>query len=189
MQQPLSTPLTVQDEALMLQIVNGDQQAYRLLVKRWKQPLMNYFYRQLGDAESAEELTQEVLIKVWKTKKYQPKAKFSTFIYRLAYHVLVDHWRKQGRRPQKMESLDQSFDLPSLALSPEQQVLASESREQVQVALQALPLKQQQVLILSKFQDLKYGQIAEILDCPAKSVKVQVFRALKKLGEKLKERT
>ena len=188
---PAATPTAtgdVSDEALMLQVVTGDQQAFRVLLTRWKQPLMNYFYRVLGHAETSEELTQEAFVKVWKTKKYQPQARFSTWLYRLAYHVLVDHWRKQGRQPLNMhQPIELAFELPSLVAGPEEQAMQSESREQIQSALQSLPRKQQEILVLSKFQDLKYDQIAEITGCPAKGVKVQVFRALKNLSQKLKE--
>ncbi|PIW17707.1 hypothetical protein COW36_07615 [bacterium (Candidatus Blackallbacteria) CG17_big_fil_post_rev_8_21_14_2_50_48_46] len=175
------------DEDLMLRVLSGDAVSFRQLVQRWKQPLVNFFYRSLGEQESAEELAQEVFIKVWKAKNYQVKAKFSTWLYRLAQHQLIDHWRRMGRRPQRFEPLEQAFELPAQEISPEQRVLVAESRAQVQAAISALPVRQQQVLILSKFQDLKYSQIAEILDCPVNQVKTQVFRAVQSLGKKLKE--
>lgn len=177
----------IRDETLMLQCVAGQKPAFNLLVKRWKQPLVSYFYRQLGSAETAEELAQEVFVKVWTTQRYLPQARFSTWLYRVAGRVLIDHWRKQGRRPQADVVLDGQLDWPSETQSPEQQYMAAEGAARVRSALQQLPPKQQQVLVLSKFQDLKYAHIAEILGCSVNHVKVQVFRALQRLGEHLKE--
>ncbi|MGV3523327.1 MAG: RNA polymerase sigma factor [Candidatus Sericytochromatia bacterium] len=177
----------IRDEALMLQCVAGQKPAFNLLVKRWKHPLVNYFYRQLGNAETAEELAQEVFVKVWTTQRYVPQARFSTWLYRVAGRVLIDHWRKQGRRPQADIALDEQFDWPSETQSPEQQYLAAEGAARVRKALQQLPPKQQQILVLSKFQDLKYAHIADILGCSANHVKVQVFRALQRLAQHLKE--
>jgi len=181
-----SSSTDISDETLMLQVAQGNQQAFNQLVRRWKQPLANYFFRQLGAAESAEELTQEVFVRLWKTKNYQVKARFSTWIYRLAQHLLIDHWRKFGRRPQQTV-LENHQDWPLEQASPEQLTLASESQHLLHSALQSLPPRQQQVLVLSKFQDLKYAEIAEILNCPSEQVKVQVFRAVQSLGKKLKE--
>lgn len=172
----------------MLQVLEKNQQAFNQLVRRWKHPLVNYFYRQLGEVERAEELAQEVFVKVWKTKKYQAQARFSTWLYRLAYHLLVDHWRSQGRRPTQFEPLeDTALELPSPAAGPEQLTLQAETRQHLQAALATLPAQQRQILVLSKFEDLKYSQIAEIVGCPDNQVKVQVFRAVQNLGKKLKE--
>jgi RNA polymerase sigma-70 factor, ECF subfamily len=184
--QHTTLPLLPADEALMLQVLKKDKVAFQQLVKRWKNPLVNYFYRQLRDQEVSEDLTQEVFIRVWKADKYEAKAKFSTWLYRLAYHLLVDHYRKQKRQPpQEPEVLLETE--PATAISPESQTLLKDQQAQIEGALRKLPAAQQNILILSKFQDLKYSQIAEILNCPANRVKVNVFRALKNLTHILKE--
>jgi RNA polymerase sigma factor (sigma-70 family) len=175
------------DETLMLNVLQGNQAAFNQLVRNWKQPLVNYFFRHLGQAETAEELTQEVFVRLWKVKKYQVKARFSTWIYRLAHNILIDHWRKQGRSPQKWDAYEALLELSTTEAGPEQLALEQETCLKIQTALRSLPNKQQEILVLSKFQDLKYSQIAEILNCPAEQVKVQVFRAVQNLGKKLKE--
>lgn len=183
-----STPLT--DEALMLGVLKKDKAAFQQLVKRWKTPLVNYFYRQLHEQEISEDLTQEVFIRVWKAGKYEVKAKFSTWLYRLAYHLLVDHYRKQKREPPQELSTLAEVGLSREASSensPETQAVLRDQQAQIQAALGKLPESQQNILILSKFQDLKYSQIAEILNCPVNRVKVNVFRALKNLTHILKE--
>lgn len=185
-----TTPTQPTDETLMLQVLDKDKAAFQQLVKRWKTPLVNYFYRQLHDQEIAEDLTQEVFIRVWKAAKYEVKAKFSTWLYRLAYHLLVDHYRQQKRQPPQESSTlaEVGLSLESSAEdSPEAQAVQREQQEQIQAALGKLTVAQQNILILSKFQDLKYSQIAEILNCPVNRVKVKVFRALKNLTHILKE--
>ena len=174
------------DEALMLRVLEKDNVAFQQLVTRWKNPLVNYFYRQLRDQEISEDLTQEVFIRVWKARDYKVKAKFSTWLYRLAYHLLVDHYRKQKRQPPQVSATQLDTE-PTSVLSPESQAVLKDQQAQIQGALKRLPTAQQNILILSKFQDLKYSQIAEILNCPVSRVKVSVFRALKNLTHILKE--
>ena len=92
-----STPQQPTDEQLMLRVIEGDPIAFQRLVQRWKHPLINYFYRQVHGREVAEDLAQEVFIRLWKAKKYHISAKFSTWLYRIAYHQLVDYHRQQKR--------------------------------------------------------------------------------------------
>lgn len=169
------------DEDLMLAVSqHQDRAAFSELMKRWKQPLMNYFYRQVREAELSEELLQEVFLKLWKTRHYRVQAKFSTWLYRVAQHVLIDHWRKQERRlPQASDTT--TLEASDTAPSPEEKTLQQERQQQLYTALQKLPRAQQQVILLSKFQQLKYADIAEVMGWSVSNVKVQVFRALQQL--------
>lgn len=170
------------DEALMLAVSqHQDRAAFAELMKRWKQPLMGYYYRQGNGVEGSEELLQEVFVKIWKTRHYRVQAKFSTWMYRVAQHVLIDHWRKQGRRPAMVNAEAVLAATEDNALSIEERTLQQEREQQLYGALQHLSAAQRQVIILSKFQQLKYSEIGEIMGWSESNVKVQVFRALKQL--------
>lgn len=170
----------------MLRVLSRDQTSFRLLVQRWQTPLVNYFYRHLSVQDVAEELAQEVFVKVWKTRHYAPSAPFGAWIRRLARNQLIDWLRARGRRPLPEADETELERLPAQG-TPEEALLAAEERIQLQKALQSLPLRQREILILSKFQDLKYQQIAETLDCSIGQVKVQVFRAVKNLAKTFRE--
>lgn len=157
-----------------------DRAAFAELMKRWKQPLLNYYYRQGQDIEVCEELLQELFVKIWKTRRYRVQAKFSTWVYRVAHHLLVDHWRKQGRRP-RCAPEELSSEVQANDSSIEEQTLQNERQQQLYEALNKLSDHHRQVIILSKFQQLKYSEIGEIMGWRENNVKVQVFRALKQL--------
>lgn len=170
------------DEALMLAVSQQqDRAAFAELMKRWKQPLMNYYYRQGNGVEVSEELLQEVFVKIWKTRNYRVQAKFSTWVYRVAQHLLIDHWRKQGRRPAAVSAETVLAAVEDNARSIEEQTLQHEREQRLYGALQQLSPAQRQVIVLSKFQQLKYSEIGEIMGWSESNVKVQVFRALKAL--------
>ena len=168
-------------EDLMLAVSQQkDRAAFAELMKRWKQPLLNYYYRQGQDIEVCEELLQELFVKIWKTRRYRVQAKFSTWVYRVAHHLLVDHWRKQGRRP-RCAPEELSSEVQANDSSIEEQTLQNERQQQLYEALNKLSDHHRQVIILSKFQQLKYSEIGEIMGWRENNVKVQVFRALKQL--------
>lgn len=181
--EPSITAAVVPDEELMLRVLGRDRSAFRQLVDRWQQPLVNYFYRHLAAAEPAEELAQEVFVKIWTARSYVPRTPFGAWFWRLARNQLIDYLRAQGRRPQASADDEALSRLPEAGSGPEEALLAAEERRALQAALQALPLRQRNVLILSKFQGLKYQQIAETLGCSVANVKVQVFRAVQALGK------
>lgn len=180
-------PSTPRDEELMLRVLQRDRQAFNLLVGRWKTPLVNYFYRVLGTQETAEELAQEVFVKIWLTKHYAPSAPFAAWFWRLARNQQLDHWRATGRRPQTGADETALAALPTGGHTPEEALLAAEAQRKLQSALQELPARQREVLILSKFQGLKYQQIAESLGMSVANVKIQVFRAIKQLSKRFQE--
>lgn len=175
------------DETLMLRVLGRDQTAFRLLVARWKHALVNYFYRQLGKRETAEELAQEVFVKIWSTSRYTPNSAFAAWIWRLARNQLIDYLRASGRRPLPADDDSALNVMPAQGHSPEEALLAAEEQRQLQTALEALPGRQRHVLVLSKFQGLKHAQIAESLGCSVNHVKVQVFRAVQNLAKTFRE--
>lgn len=170
------------DQLMQAVLLQRDHQAFMELVKRWKQLLMAYFYCQLRQRETAEELVQEVFVKVWSSRNYQDQGQFKAWLYRVAHNILVDYLRKQKILVQELGA-----DHVGISHSPESELLASEEAKQVREALMQLPQKQRELLILSRFQGLKHSEIAEITGGSRNTVKVQIFRALKNLTKKFKE--
>lgn len=183
------------DAALMLRVKQGDTEAFTALVEKYKQPVMNLAYRTLRDATEAEDLAQNVFVQAWKSaSRYEPTAKFSTWIFTIARNLCLNEIRRRTRHP--AESLDQTRDdnpeLPlfqvedrRLASTPDQ-LLRGELESKVDQAIAALPENQRMALALCHEDELSYEQIAEVLDCSLSATKSLIHRARETLKQKLK---
>jgi len=188
----------------MLEHGRGSEEAYAELVRRHRRGVLNYLYRMVHNLHIAEELTQEVFVAlVRNAERYEPRAKFTTYLYRIASNVASKEWMRAKRRP-KMFSLsaswgksrdgsdyapieDQVEDEDASVLSAFQR---GEISEAVNEALRHLPEHQREVFVLRRFQDLSYEEIAEITNVPigtAKSRVVRAERALRPLLEQFRE--
>ena len=176
--------VTEQDVALMLQVGAGNEGALAELIKRWKNPLINFFYRSLGSFELAEDLTQTVFIQLYKAApRYSPRARFSTFVFLIARRTLINEYRRQQRKP--LELLDPSkIDIGS---SKQNDLNLAEIEEILSYALKGLPEKQRTAILLLKQQELSYREIAEIMGASESAVKTWIFRARKHLKSMLKD--
>ncbi len=180
--------LTVTDEQLMLRSMEGDKKAFYTLVGRWNKPIINFFYKSIGEQETAEDLAQEVFINAWKAKNYNPKAPFYSWLYKIAKNKLIDHYRK--KKPvivsidDKPEVLDASANRQE---NIDEKLIFLEEQKMLKNAMDELTEEQRTILILSKYQKLAYEDIAKIMDCSSDSVKVKVFRAVKSFVKKFKE--
>jgi RNA polymerase sigma-70 factor (ECF subfamily) len=166
------------DHELMERIKGGEQQAFTLLIQRHQSPLLNYF-RRLGANNDAEDLVQDVFLRVYRYRdRYVHKAKFTTFLYTVAWHVWADRWRKRQRAEKIEERAKQEMPAESEAnLEHVQNTLDA------QQALTLLPDKLRIVLIMSIYQGMRYNEIADILQIPAGTVKSRVFLAMNRLKE------
>ncbi len=185
---------TVSSEDLMARIAKGDADAFELLVHRHQTSVLNLIYRFIGDRTQAKDLAQEVFIKVWQAAKtYRPEAKFTTWIYRIATNVCFNELKSARRRrwfqflrfgDQHEETIEDTFVDGSP--SPEDLLLAKERSRQISDALQSLPENQRMALVLKRYDDLSYQEIAQILGCSVSAVESLLVRAKKTLQEKLK---
>ncbi len=183
------------DAALMLRVKQGDTEAFTTLVEKYKQPVMNLAYRTLRDATEAEDLAQNVFVQTWKSaNRYEPTAKFSTWVFTIARNLCLNEIRRRTRHP--AESLDQvRDDNPEqplfqvedrrLASTPDQ-MLRGELENKVDEAIAALPENQRIALALCREDELSYEQIAEVLDCSLSATKSLIHRARETLKQKLK---
>jgi RNA polymerase sigma-70 factor, ECF subfamily len=183
------------DTALMLRAKQGDSGAFTALVEKYKQPVMNLAFRTLRDLTEAEDLAQNVFVQVWKAApRYEPTAKFSTWLFTIARNLCLNEIRRRTRHP--AESLDQTRedadDQPlyqvedkRVAPAPEE-LLRGELVEKVDAALAGLPENQRTALLLCRQEDLSYEEIATVLDCSLSATKSLIHRARETLKHKLK---
>lgn len=185
-------PTEWSDEALMLAHGGGSEEAFAELVRRYQKSVLNYIFRMVHNRHIAEELTQEVFLALVKTgSRYQPTAKFTTYLYTIASNIVSKEWSRQKRRP-KLFSLsnwwnghgdhaDEGMDPFEHSADEDANVLVAFQRgeisEAVNTALRHLPEHQREAFVLRRFQDLSYEEIANITDVPIGTVKSRVVRA------------
>lgn len=171
-----------EDNELMLSFKEGDVNAFEELIKKHEKSILNLVYRFLGSSNDAEDLTQEVFLRVYRAKDtWQPKAKFSTWLYRITANLCFN-WRRR-KTPLSLE------DISPPPASTEENVDNPEIKREVQKALLELPKNQRLALILCHYEDKSYQEISELLGYSVSSVKSLIFRARQNLKVKLKHLT
>jgi len=181
-------------EELMARIAEGDEYAFEILVHRHQTSVLNLIYRFIGDRVQAKDLCQEVFLRVWQAAgSYKPEAKFTTWIYRITANLCFNELKasrhkkwSQFLRPGANYETRGEEDLPDRSPSAEDLVLAQERNQQIAEALQSLPEKQRMAMILKRYDDLSYGEIARVLGCSISAVDSLLVRAKRTLQEKLK---
>ncbi|HCJ67364.1 MAG TPA: RNA polymerase subunit sigma [Elusimicrobia bacterium] len=168
-----------QDNELMLKFKEGDISAFEELLKKYEKSILNLVYHFLGNSNDAEDLTQEVFLRVYRAREtWQPKAKFSTWLYRITANLCFN-WRRK-KTPLSLEDLS---ILPSTTNGSSEN---TEIKKEIQKALLSLPKNQRLALILCHYEDKSYQEIGELLGCSVSSVKSLIFRARQNLKTKLK---
>ena len=177
------------DAQLMLSVKEGDEASFALLLARYRTPVMNFIYRMVQNQPVAEELAQEVFLRAYRARNgYAPSAKFTTWLFRIATHLALNAIR-DNRTERATDSLDQE-QTPAAAVADRrasiEQVLLEEARlMEVRRAVQALPSKQRAAVLMHKYQEMEYAQIAQVLGCSESAVKSLLFRAYEALRRKL----
>jgi len=181
----------VSSEDLMAQVAEGDEYAFEVLVRRHQTSILNLIYRYVGDRTKAKDLAQEVLIRVWRAaNRYEPKAKFTTWIYRITANLCLNELKSYGKRKllfgeRPIEEGQTLNEESNVSPSAEDILLAEERSRQISHALQNLPEKQRMALILKRYDNLSYGEIAKIMECSVSAVESLLVRAKRNLKEKL----
>ena len=184
---------SVASEDLMSRTAGGDELAFEILVRRHQTSVLNLVYRYVGDRTKARDLAQEVFIRVWRAaNRYEPKAKFTTWIYSITANLCLNELKSaKGKRliPLEIEEenrqIQDSEARSDASQSPEDTLLAEERSRQVSEALQTLPDNQRMALILKRYDNLSYGEIAKVMECSVSAVESLLVRAKKNLQEKL----
>jgi RNA polymerase sigma-70 factor, ECF subfamily len=184
---------TTSDVDLMLKVKTGDREAFSNLVRRYRRPLINFLYRFTSNPTASEDLAQEVFVKVFlSASRYEPKAGFSTWIYRIATNAALNYIRDErslrhasiGQHNQELEP-DCVVDPPDPKAGIEEQLIERERGRQIRNALTNLPENQRLALILTKYQELSLKETAAVLKCSEVAVKSLIFRAYSTLRERL----
>ncbi|MFH1940675.1 MAG: sigma-70 family RNA polymerase sigma factor [bacterium] len=179
------------DIELMLRVKGGDEEAFRLIVERYHRSIFNLCYRYVESQEDAEEVAQDVFIKVYKTAPlYEPRAKLSTYFYRIAVNLSLNKIRDRKRK--RFLSLDQLQNsgekdrITSDGFDPD--ILAEQQERQrlIRQAIDSLPQNQRTAVILRRFEELSYEEIAEVMKCSVSAVEARLHRAKQSLKKKLK---
>jgi len=186
---PLSPDLT--DEQLIALFQQGEEEAFLALVGRYKDRLMNFVFRFLGDYEEAEDLVQETFLRVYKNRHaYQEIAKFSTWIYTIAGNLARSELRKRKRRKtvtmSQLAQEDREYDPADTTAGPLDEAMSSYSLAEIEKAIHSLPEPFKTIILLRDIQELSYEDISKILDIPMGTVKSRVNRARLKLQSKLR---
>jgi len=168
------------DEYIMEAVKNGDLQQATILFDRYNKRIFNFLARMASDREIAEDLTQNVFLRILKYKHtYNPEMKFQSWIYQMARNGFADHYRQQKQRPVKLEA-EKIMD----HLSDELDAMEQEENEKKLIrALAQLPDDYRELLVLTRFQHLKYEEVAGFLNMTVSNVKVKVHRAIGQLRE------
>jgi RNA polymerase sigma-70 factor (ECF subfamily) len=185
----------------MEEVRDGNVEKLAILFERYHVMLYNFFLRLTGNRSISEDLVQDVFIRILKYRSsYKGQDKFIIWLYRIARNTHIDHLRKRkdevslGEQwdevpsqelspPKKVEQAQEWDEVPSQELSPPEKVEQAQEIVRLGLALAKLPLKKREVLILSRFQNLKYKEIAELLGCQIGTVKANIHRATKELGK------
>jgi RNA polymerase sigma-70 factor, ECF subfamily len=181
-------------EDLMARIAKGDDDAFEILVNRHQTSILNLIYRFIGDRTQAKDLAQEVFLRVWQAAgSYRPEAKFTTWIYRITANLCFNELKSARRK--KWFSFNRSDEdgkhtfeetLSDSGPSAEDLLLSKERSRQISDALQRLPENQRMALILKRYDDLSYQEIAKVIGCSVSAIESLLVRAKRTLQEKLK---
>ncbi len=182
-----------QDTLDMQQLAQGNNQALNDLMDRHSEKLYHYLLRSLQDEADAGDLAQETFVKIYQNRaKFDPRQKFTTWLYAIASNLVRDRYRWRSRHPQVSLDADNEQTESSLkdTLSavdppPDQRVQAEERAGAVRKAVDALPDELKQPLILAIYQDLPQLEIAAILSCSVKAVEMRLYRARQQLRTEL----
>ena len=163
------------DSEIIRQIQSGDTDAFDELMRRYKRLVVNFVYRVLGSAADADDVAQEVFVRVYRNLDiYRPETKFSTWLFALARNAAIDHLRWRKRHP--TESIAVSPQLAAVSGTADE-VSAREIGGQIATAVAKLPEDQRTALVLAEYHGLSYAEIAAVMRCSEKSVESRLYRA------------
>ena len=185
---PDSSALAETDDALMQRVASGDDRAFRLLVERHQSLVIGTITRMIGSAD-AEDLAQQVFLNVWKSApRWRPEAKVTTWLLTIAKRLVFNESRRRARTrllPQSQQADREVPDPPDPAIGPDRQLLEGELHLAIEAALASLPEKERLAVVLRRYEEMPYEEIADVLSVSLPAVKSLLFRARNTLREKL----
>ena len=184
------------DAAIMLRVAEGDEASFNYLATKYHRPMIHFLYRMVGNQAVAEELAQEVFLRVYRARSsYRAEARFTTWLYRIATNLAVNHARDtRHERSAQTVYLDQpdeetgtTPDVANDEPTAEQQLLSDERMAAIRKHVMALPERQRTAVLMHKYQGMDYKQIGDVLKLSESATKSLLFRAYQTLRDKLKD--
>ena len=176
------------DVELVELVLAGEQDAFEVLVERYKDAVQNLAYRMLGNMTEAEDVTQEVFVRAYtQLATYKPAHKFSTWLLSIASHLAIDQLRRRRFLALPLEDVPFLEWIADLGTGPEQSALQGEQHDEIQAYLQRLPSKYRAVILLRYWYDLSYEEIATALHLTPALVKARLHRARELLARYIKD--
>jgi RNA polymerase sigma-70 factor (ECF subfamily) len=184
--------MTRTDVQLMLDVKAGDEASFDLLLQKYRLPLVNFLYRMVRDSATAEDLAQEVFLRVYRARKqYSPSAKFTTWLFRIATNLALNSVRDNRYRllqvsiDAPVEEDEAPIQVPARDLRIDEHMVERDRAEFIRRAIAKLPEKQRVAVLLHKYEEMDYGEIARILECSESALKSLLFRAYETLRVQL----
>jgi len=179
------------DAELMLRVRGGDISSFDMLLDKHRNSVVHFLFRMVQNQAIAEELAQEVFLRVYRSReRYEPSAKFTTWLFRIATHLALN-WIRDGRAEKAQDSLDEEamagvgLQVPDTRPSMESWLVAQVKVAEIRQAIDRLPDKQKAAVLMHKYQEMEYSQIAKVLGCSESAVKSLLFRAYETLRSRL----
>jgi RNA polymerase sigma-70 factor (ECF subfamily) len=179
------------DAELMLRVKEGDGASFGVLLEKHRSSVVHFLFRMVQNYAVAEELSQEVFLRVYRSRStYEPTARFTTWLFRIATHLALNALRDGKNERLQARLDDDTGDMPARQVSDRrpsvEQSLVYEARlEEIRRAIAALPEKQRAAVLMHKYEEMEYSQIAKVLSCSESAVKSLLFRAYETLRARL----
>jgi RNA polymerase sigma-70 factor (ECF subfamily) len=179
------------DAELMLRVKQGDGASFAILLEKHRLPVIHFLYRMVQNQAVAEELAQEVFLRVYRSREsYVPTAKFTTWLFRIATHLALKSLLDGKNRRLEDRLDDDSSDTPVRQVSDqrptaEQNMVYQARLDEVRRAVAMLPEKQRAAVLMHKYEEMEYSQIAKVLNCSESAIKSLLFRAYETLRARL----
>ena len=180
-----------QDLLWMERVKHGDMEAFRELIEAHQNRVVGTVAKMLGDLTDAEDIAQQVFIRIWNSaSRYEPNAKFTTWLFTITRNLVFNEARRRRRHPVlplERDTDDRAFQAEDIrAKAPSTVMMDSEMQEAIQAAIDGLPEAQRMAVVLRRYQDVSYEEIATILNLSVPAVKSVLFRARTELRERLR---
>jgi RNA polymerase sigma-70 factor (ECF subfamily) len=180
------------DKELVKATLRGEKKAFEMLIRKYQQPLLNYIGRMVGERELAVDFTQDVFIRAYASlRSFEPRYKFSTWLYKIASNLVIDYWRKKKiptfslSEPVNPDRDGLSMDIPDEGPSVVRKFEMAELRRRIEGVLEQIPASLRELFVWRHVNGLSYEEMAEITDLPVGTVKNRVYQAKEMVRQRL----